>query len=322
MCHYLPPTGVNSVGEHISLEAALYLDRSCEGAEDRHLKQLIFDCLLKRETCITGCDSMDEIDLLELGSYTELQGGNIILPSGYSSILEPVSRQIPPDNICKRRAVATVNWHYSDESMSASITSPGGDSGIDLLANGDPGNDSDDSDRTVTGEQPRRPSEASSRGASSEKEFQPSNSKTEGDDGGDSEYSGVNGETAEPSSSEVGESSGTSFPHQCQGTSGESSQSRSIEIPPNVEVVCEDGTRYYADHVICTVPLGVLKEKGASMFSPPLPQYKIDSINRLLFGTVDKILLEYDRPFLNPDVSEVMLLWETQEEAASGEQFF
>jgi hypothetical protein len=63
----------------------------------------------------------------------------------------------------------------------------------------------------------------------------------------------------------------------------------------------------------------VLKEKAATLFSPPLPQYKLDSIDRLLFGTVDKILLEYDRPFLNPDVSEVMLLWEPDVEAVAGE---
>ncbi|PNF16248.1 hypothetical protein B7P43_G14571 [Cryptotermes secundus] len=98
LCHYSPPTGINSVGEHISLEAALNLDRSSNDAE-RHLRQPIFDCLLKRETCITGYHSMDEIDLLELGSYTELQGGNIVLPSGYSSILKPVSREILQGNV-------------------------------------------------------------------------------------------------------------------------------------------------------------------------------------------------------------------------------
>lgn len=42
---------------------------------------------------------MADIDLLELGSYTELQGGNISLPSGYSSILEPISRNIPPEKV-------------------------------------------------------------------------------------------------------------------------------------------------------------------------------------------------------------------------------
>lgn len=83
---YLPPEGIDSVGDHIKLEINLYLDKIKDSSE-RRLRQLIFDCLLKRETCISGCDSMSEIDLLEIGSYTELQGGNIILEGGYSSIL-------------------------------------------------------------------------------------------------------------------------------------------------------------------------------------------------------------------------------------------
>jgi hypothetical protein len=319
----MPPTGINSVGEHISLETALYLDRSSNDA-DRNLRQLIFDCLLKRETCITGCHSMDEIDLQELGSYTELQGGNIVLPSGYSSILEPVSREIPQGNICKRRAVMTIQWRYADEAMSANITSPGGDSGIDLLAGGDPGNDSDDSDRTVTSEQPRRPSEASSRGGSSEKEFQGTVTEDQNNLCSNSEQCEKGCEEtlrgdSENTQTESGETSLAPICQRHHEGSSESSQSKTVELLPNVEVICEDGSRYYADHVICTIPLGVLKEKATTLFSPPLPQYKLDSINKLLFGTVDKILLEYDRPFLNPDISEVMLLWETDVKAAAGE---
>lgn len=30
-----------------------------------------------------------------------------------------------------------------------------------------------------------------------------------------------------------------------------------------------------------------------------------------MFNAVDKIYLEYERPFLNPDISEIMLLWDT-----------
>lgn len=81
-----------------------------------------------------------------------------------------------------------------------------------------------------------------------------------------------------------------------------------------VKIVCDDGTEYYANHVICTVPLGVLKECHTTLFEPQLPQYKLESIDRLLFGTVDKIFLEYDRPFLNKDISEVMLIWDTTED--------
>jgi len=67
-----------------------------------------------------------------------------------------------------------------------------------------------------------------------------------------------------------------------------------------------------AQHVICTLPLGVLKRTAQDLFEPSLPAYKLDAINRLMFGTVDKIFLEYERPFLNPGVSEVMLLWDDE----------
>lgn len=58
------------------------------------------------------------------------------------------------------------------------------------------------------------------------------------------------------------------------------------------------------------MPLGVLKNSASELFSPALPSYKLEAIDRLMFGTVDKIFLEYDRPFLNPGVSEIMLLWD------------
>ena len=42
-----------------------------------------------------GCGNMKEIDLMSIGSYTELPGGNIALPQGYSSVLAPTIRNIP-----------------------------------------------------------------------------------------------------------------------------------------------------------------------------------------------------------------------------------
>lgn len=105
---YSPPEGINSVGAHVSLEADLYL--SSLPPENRRIRQLLFDCLLKRETCITGCDSMEEVDLLEMGSYAELQGGNISLPCGYSSILAPVAKHIPRDRILSRHHVTKIRY--------------------------------------------------------------------------------------------------------------------------------------------------------------------------------------------------------------------
>lgn len=221
---YLPPDGIDSVGDHIRLEVQLYLD-SIKDNSDRHLRQLIFECLLKRETCISGCDNMSEIDLLEIGSYTELQGGNIVLPQGYSSILEPVSKDIDKSSIYLRHAVTLIQWNKNGN----------------VESNGD---ESDDSDRTVI-------EESSSRESSLEK-----------------------------------------------------------DVKQEVEVTCENGKKFFADHVICTMPLGVLKHKADTIFQPPLPDYKLEAIDRLLFGTVDKIILEYERPFLNPNITEVLLLWD------------
>ncbi|KAF6199058.1 hypothetical protein GE061_007083 [Apolygus lucorum] len=229
LCQYLPPQGIESVGEHIELEIALYLDK-IHHPEEKRMKKLIFDCLLKRETCISGCDTMSDIDLLELGSYTELQGGNISLPSGYSSILEPASRDIPADRILKRHPVSLIKWAGADWKYE------------------DVDNASDDSERTVVGADRQA-------------------------------------DSTEPPSAPVTDSI--------------------------VEITCDNGKKFVCEHVICTVPLGVLKDKANTMFSPPLPQHKQEAIEKLLFGTVNKIFLVYERPFLHPDIEKVMLLWES-----------
>lgn len=257
LCQYLPPEGINSVGEHIMLEAAMYLDHITD-PEEKRIRTLIFDCLLKRETCISGCSSMNEIDLLELGSYTELQGGNIVLPSGYSSILGPVSQPIPEEKMLREHPVTSIRWRSS-----AAVTSPNHDSGIS-----DQGNDSDDSDRTVT-EEPV-----------------------------------VLGTGSHDS---LDKNSDLTFVKR-------SSVKKTKDLSkPSVVVTCDNGAKFTCETVICTVPLGVLKEKAETLFSPSLPQYKIEAIDKLLFGTVNKIFLIYERPFLNADISEVMLLWNSNE---------
>lgn len=249
LCQYIPPPDINSVGEHINYEMELYLANQSD-AQSTKLKKLIFDCLLKRETCISGCNNMNEIDLLELGSYTELQGGNIVLPSGYSSILNPMSQAILPEQIVKSCPVKTIHWKRKRHGGGAATTAMGGLQTVEEV-------DSDDSDKTVT-----------------------------------------------------------DVPCGQRSSSHDSDTNEQIHSD-KVKIVCENGAEYYANHVICTMPLGVLKDTHHTMFEPGLPQYKVESIEHLLFGTVDKIFLEYDRPFLNQDISEVMLIWDAIDDNSS-----
>ncbi|KAM3912604.1 peroxisomal N(1)-acetyl-spermine/spermidine oxidase-like [Leptodactylus fuscus] len=77
-----------------------------------------------------------------------------------------------------------------------------------------------------------------------------------------------------------------------------------------VKVQCEDGDSFVADHVIVTVPLGFLKKRYLDFFNPPLPQIKIQAIKNLGFGTNNKILLEFEKPFWDPNTTYIQTVWE------------
>ena len=71
-------------------------------------------------------------------------------------------------------------------------------------------------------------------------------------------------------------------------------------------------TKYLFD--FSTIPLGVLQSKCDSIFVPHLPPEKKTAINKLNFGTVNKIFLDFEFPFLSTEISEVILLWDRIDE--------
>lgn len=80
-----------------------------------------------------------------------------------------------------------------------------------------------------------------------------------------------------------------------------------------IQVKCADGSEYLCDHLICTVSLGVLKKYHLDLFEPTLPQCKIDSIVGMGFGTVDKIFVEFTKPFWAADWEGVSFFWKPNE---------
>ncbi|XP_075466395.1 peroxisomal N(1)-acetyl-spermine/spermidine oxidase [Ascaphus truei] len=77
-----------------------------------------------------------------------------------------------------------------------------------------------------------------------------------------------------------------------------------------VQVECEDGGTFVADHVIVTVPLGFLKERALGFLQPPLPPHKVRAIQNMGFGTNNKIILEFEEPFWEPECHMILLVWE------------
>lgn len=76
-----------------------------------------------------------------------------------------------------------------------------------------------------------------------------------------------------------------------------------------VTVYCKDGSSYNGDHVIVTVPIGVLKRFHKDLFTPELPAYKINTIEHSTFGIVNKILLKFPTKWWPDDLKGFSFLW-------------
>ncbi|KAK3573932.1 hypothetical protein QTP86_033022 [Hemibagrus guttatus] len=79
-----------------------------------------------------------------------------------------------------------------------------------------------------------------------------------------------------------------------------------------VAVECFNGETFEADHIILTIPLGYMKKHHDTLLNPPLPQHKLHSMQKLGFGTNNKIFLELEKPFWDEDCEVMFLVWEDE----------
>lgn len=77
-----------------------------------------------------------------------------------------------------------------------------------------------------------------------------------------------------------------------------------------IKIECSDGSIHFCEHLICTIPIGVLKKNHSTMFEPMLPRSKIDSIEGMAFGTVNKIYVEFTKSFWDKNWEGVSFLWQ------------
>lgn len=82
----------------------------------------------------------------------------------------------------------------------------------------------------------------------------------------------------------------------------------------HVQIDCDNGHVITADHVVITVSLGYLKSEHSELFDPALPREKIESIEHLAFGSVDKIIVQFDEQLLDGRCRRIDLLWNGDED--------
>ncbi|MCJ1361205.1 hypothetical protein MMC16_000303 [Acarospora aff. strigata] len=66
------------------------------------------------------------------------------------------------------------------------------------------------------------------------------------------------------------------------------------------KIYCDNGETIEADQIVLTLPLGVLKSNRIR-FDPALPSWKAGAIERLGFGTLNKVILVYEKAFWDID---------------------
>lgn len=84
-----------------------------------------------------------------------------------------------------------------------------------------------------------------------------------------------------------------------------------IDYSKNSVSVNTNNGEFYSDHVIVTVPLGVLKNNRIA-FNPPLPKRINKAIKKLEMGSVNKFLLVWDKPFWNTNLQYIGYTPETK----------
>lgn len=74
-----------------------------------------------------------------------------------------------------------------------------------------------------------------------------------------------------------------------------------------------DLSTYHADHIIVTIPLGILQAYHKKLFTPKLPDIKVSSIENMRMGTLNKIFLEFDEPFWTKDFKLSSFMWSKED---------
>lgn len=80
------------------------------------------------------------------------------------------------------------------------------------------------------------------------------------------------------------------------------------------KIYCGKNVTVYCDCILVTCSLGFLKEKAETLFMPKLPTWKMDALQSMGMGTVNKIFLEFSNlEFMPKKVRTLLFIWKRDE---------
>lgn len=80
-----------------------------------------------------------------------------------------------------------------------------------------------------------------------------------------------------------------------------------------IQVTTADDTTHHSKTCLITSSLGYLKKHSTRLFHPPLPDFKMDAIQNLGMGVVDKLVLFFDGPVFPEAISRLEMIWHRDE---------
>ena len=82
--------------------------------EQRRLYLMVFRAKLLYECTLNGCNDMDDVSLLQFGTFQWLEGGDPVLRNGYGEVVQSLLEEIPEVQIVYNTAITGI--HYQRES--------------------------------------------------------------------------------------------------------------------------------------------------------------------------------------------------------------
>ncbi|XP_027197705.2 peroxisomal N(1)-acetyl-spermine/spermidine oxidase-like [Dermatophagoides pteronyssinus] len=110
----------DSMGKYIENEVNKWIETEIDSESNfRPIVRSLFKSLIKRETCISGCNSLDDVSLQYFDQYKEYLGPHITIPLGYDSLINVLLNDIEEIDNDQNR------FHYFLDSPIKQIQWPG-----------------------------------------------------------------------------------------------------------------------------------------------------------------------------------------------------